>query len=84
MQTLHFHAVVPKDRRLEIALPPEIPEGPVDMVLVLESAKEAQTTEARHGAMRTALERLRGVRAKTAGRQVRLSEAVIEERCSDD
>lgn len=80
MQTVHLHAVVPKDRRLEISLPLEIPEGPADMLLIVETVREGQSPDAEIHAMRSALERLRSVRERTAGKQIRLSDAVIEER----
>ena len=84
MQTLRMHTVVPKDRRLEISLPPEVPEGPTEIVIILEPAKDGYQGVASRQAVVESLKRLRDLRGKTAGRNVRLSDAVLEERHAED
>jgi len=79
IETLRVRAVVPKDHRVEITLPENVPEGPVDMVVTLTPAS-GESDEARRVRVRASLAGLAALRDKYAHLDLRLSETVIEMR----
>jgi len=76
MGPLKIKAVVPKDHRVEIVLPPEVPEGPVELeVTVTRTAGNGPDCPHDWG---PALERLRRLRESLEGLDLRLSDEVIK------
>ena len=77
MGPLKIKGVVPKDRKVEISLPPEVPEGPVDLEVVITAATQGGPNQPADG-MDAVLDELREFRKQFEGRDIRLSDAVIE------
>lgn len=81
METLRIKTIVPKNHRVEITLPPEVPEGPAEMVVTIKpTASLSDSDEERLARRSEVLADLRKLREKYAHRNFRLSEAVIEVR----
>ena len=76
MGPLRIKTVVSKDHRIEISLPPEVPEGPVDIEMTVTPSR----ADAKNGKVDwdDVLVRLRKLRESFAGRDIRLSEEVIK------
>ncbi len=79
METLRIKTIVPKNHRVEITLPPEVPEGPAEMVVTVKPTA-SPSDEERLAKRSEVLADLRKLREKYAHRNFRLSEAVIEVR----
>jgi hypothetical protein len=76
MGPLRIKAIVPKDHRVEIAVPPDVPEGPVE----IEMTFTPEPGDAGNGKpdWDEVLDRLRELRESLAGRDIRLSDEVIK------
>lgn len=78
MGSLRIKTVVSKDHRVEIALPPEVPEGPVEIEMtVTQAGREVDDARPEWDEV---LARLRKLRERFAGRDIRLSDEVIRTR----
>jgi len=75
MGPIKVKAVVPKDHRVEISLPPEVPEGPVELEVRVAASPEAADGPDR---MLEVLAELREARRRYVGPPVLLSAAVSE------
>jgi len=76
MGPLKIKAVVPKDHRVEIALPFSVPEGPVELeVTVTQVAGNGPDRQYDWG---PALERLRQLRDSLEGLDLKMSDEVIK------
>ena len=79
MEMLRLHTVVPKNHRVQITLPAEVPVGPAELEVVVRS--EAHLPDAgRRSNLLKILDELKASRRQFDGRDIRLSEAVLEER----
>lgn len=78
MEMLRVHTMVPRNHRVQITLPDGVPEGPAELVVVVEH--DARKPEARQANLLQLLDELRDFRRQFEGRDVWLSDAVIEER----
>lgn len=76
MERLRFRTIIPKSRHVEIDLPPGVPEGPADVLVVVEPRQPPPSADG----LREILAELASFRKRFDGREIRLSEAVIEER----
>ena len=83
MGPLKIKAVVSKDHRVDIAVPPEVPEGPVDIEMTITPETAIGGSDDPQG-IREVLGRLREFRKQFEGRDIRLSDAVIELRREGD
>ena len=83
MGPLKIKGVVPKDRKVEIILPPEVPEGPVDIEVTITPVTADRAVRARDD-VDEMLDRLREFRKQFEGRDILLSDAVIELRREED
>jgi hypothetical protein len=77
MGPLKIKGVMPKDRRVEISLPAGVPEGPVDLEVTITPAAQGGLSQPADG-MNAVLDELREFRKQFEGRDIRLSDAVIE------
>jgi len=68
---------VPRNHRVSFTLPPDVPEGPAEVTLDVNPKGDLRD---RRGRIRRMLSELRRFRKRFAGRNVNLSEAVIQER----
>lgn len=75
-----IRTVIPKSHRIEIDIPAEIPEGPADVEITVIPAASPTDEENRQAGLEMWLDEMRLLREKYAARDLRLSEAVIEER----
>jgi hypothetical protein len=83
MGPFKIKGVIPKDRRVEISLPPEVPEGPVDLEVTITPVTADRAVRTRDD-VDEMLDRLREFRKQFEGRDIRLSDAVIELRQEED
>lgn len=83
MGPLKIKGVIPKDRRVEISLPAGVPEGPVDLEITITPAAQGRPSQHADG-MDAVLDELREFRKQFEGRDIRLSDAVIELRQEGD
>ncbi|MEK7766447.1 MAG: hypothetical protein AAB368_09435 [bacterium] len=78
MGPLKIKAFVPKDHRVEIALPPEVPEGDVELEVTVSSAV-AEVREKPYN-WGPALDRLRDLRGDLKSLDLGLSDEIIRMR----
>jgi len=78
-EILRLRTVVPRDHRIEIVLPENVPEGPADVEVTVTPTNVGDNGDWRVRRMAWLAE-LDAVRKKHAHLNVRLSEAVIEMR----
>jgi hypothetical protein len=83
MGPIRIHTTVPKDHRVEISLPPEVPEGPADLAIIVTPTAPADGEDWRAD-RREMLARLAEFRERFKGRNLNMAEEVIKLRREDD
>lgn len=82
METVRLRTIVPKSHRIEIDLPPQVPEGPADVLVIVETPPAHADGDKKKNLL-LLLDDLQAFREQFRGRDIRLSDAVIEERRED-
>jgi len=78
MGPIKIKTIVPKNRRVEVPLPPEVPEGPVELSITV--ANTGTETADNNAGWSAILSELRKLRERIPERNIGLSDEVIRMR----